>query len=204
MVSLWGVRVRVWFMRAGASFVVSPSDRLHLEAVVGDRNTPQKHVWRCRIVLLTAEGAGTSTIMRMAGVSKTAVWRWHDRFMTSGDDGLLRDKTRPPRIAPLGAKAIDRVVALTLVDPPRETTHWMADMMAKARGISASAVRRIWKAHGLQPHRYRQFKLSSDPRIIDRFVIEHNTNPKLFTWNADPDKIIAAVNRGHQALDSIY
>ena len=80
-------------MRTGVSFVVSPSDRLRLEAVVGDRNTPQKHVWRCRIVLLSAEGAGTSTIMRMAGVSKTAVWRWQEWFMTSGVDGLLRDKT---------------------------------------------------------------------------------------------------------------
>ena len=155
-------------MRTGVSFVVSPSDRLRLEAVVGDRNTPQKHVWRCRIVLLTAEGAGTSTIMRTAGVSKTAVWRWQERFMTSGVDGLLRDKTRPPRIAPLGAEAIDRVVALTLADPPGEMTHWTADMMAKARGISASAVRRIWKTHGLQPHRYGQFKLSSDPKFATK------------------------------------
>ena len=152
-------------MRTGISFVVSPSDRLRLEAIVGDRNARQKHVWRCRIVLLTADGAGTSAIMRMAGVSKTAVWRWQERFMTTGVEGLLRDKTRPPRIAPLGVEAIERVVALTLADPPGETTHWTADMMAKASGISGSAVRRIWKAHGLQPHRYRQFKLSSDPRF---------------------------------------
>jgi transposase len=117
---------------------------------------------------LTADGAGTSTIMRVAGVSKTAVWRWQERFMASGVDGLLRDKTRPSRIAPLGAEAIELVVALTLTDPPGETTHWTAAMMAKARGISASAVRRIWKAHGLQPHRYRQFKLSSDPKFATK------------------------------------
>jgi transposase len=60
----------------------------------------------------------------------------------------------------------ERVVALTLADPPTETTHWTADLMARASDISASAVRRIWKAHGLQPHRYRQFKLSSDPNFI--------------------------------------
>jgi len=157
--------MRVWIMRTGISFTVSPSDRLRLEAVVGDRNSPQKHVWRCRIVLLTADGAGTSTIMRHAGVSKTAVWRWQERFMTAGVDGLLRDKTRPPRIAPLGSEVVERVVALTLADPPGETTHWTAHMMAEAGGISASAVRRIWKVHGLQPHRYRQFKLSSDPKF---------------------------------------
>ncbi len=91
-------------MRTGISIVVSPSDWLRLDAVVGDRNTRQKYFWRCQIVLLTADGAGTSTIMRVAGVSKTAVWRWQERFMASGVAGLLRDKTRPPRISPLGAE----------------------------------------------------------------------------------------------------
>ncbi len=104
---------------------------------------PQKHVWRCRIVLLTSSGEGTNAIMRMAGVSKTAVWRWHEQFMTAGVDGLLRDKTRTSRIAPFGAEVVERVVALTLADPPGGTTHWTADMMAQASGISASAVRRI-------------------------------------------------------------
>ena len=98
-------------MRTGISFTVSPSDRLRLEAVIGDRNSPQKHVWRCRIVLLSAAGEGTNAIMRMAGISKTAVWRWQERFMAEGVDGLLRDMTRPSRIAPLGAKVAERVVA---------------------------------------------------------------------------------------------
>ena len=81
------------------------------------------------------------------------VWRWQERFAAEGVEGLLRDKTRPSRILPLGSEVAERVVALTHEDPPGETTHWTADMMAKAVGISASAVRRIWKAHGLQPHR---------------------------------------------------
>ena len=57
---------------------------------------------------------------------------------------------------------------MTLTDAPGETTHWTADMMAKVSGISASAVRTIWKKHGLQPHRYRQFKLSNDPKFADK------------------------------------
>ena len=88
--------------------------------------------------------------------------------MAEGVDGLLRDKTRPSRIARLAPEVTDRVVALTLTDAPGETTHWTADMMAAASGISASAVRRIWKAHGLQPHRFRQFKLSNDPKFADK------------------------------------
>lgn len=155
-------------MRTGISIIVSPPDRRRLEAVIADRNSPQKHVWRCRIVLLTAEGLGTTAIMREAEVAKTAVWRWQERFMHEGVDGLLRDKTRPSRIKPLGAEAAEGVVRLTLDDPPGETTHWTAQAMAEAAGISASAVRRIWKAHGLQPHRCRRFKLSTDPKFVEK------------------------------------
>ena len=160
--------MRVWRMRTGISFTVSPTDRVRLSALVRDCNAPQKHVWRAAIVLLSCDGIGTVEIMRRTGKSKTCVWRWQERFATEGYDGLLRDKTRPSRIPPHGPELAERVVALTLVDPPGETTHWTADMMAKEAGISASAVRRIWKAHGLAPHRWRQFKLSNDPKFVDK------------------------------------
>jgi transposase len=155
-------------MRTGVSFTVSPTDRRRLRALVKDRNAPQKHVWRAEIILLSAGGAGTMEIMRQTDKSKTCVWRWQERFAEEGVDGLLRDKTRPSRIPPLGPEVAERVVARTLADPPGETTHWTADMMAQAAGVSASAVRRIWKAHGLQPHRWRRFKLSNDPKFVDK------------------------------------
>jgi transposase len=153
-------------MRTGISFSVSPNDRRRLAALVKDRNTPQKHVWRAEIILLSGEGAGTMEIMRRTGKSKTCIWRWQQRFAEAGVDGLLRDKTRPSRIPPLGPEVTELVVAMTLKDPPGETTHWTAQIMAEAAGISASAVRRIWKAHGLQPHRWRAFKLSRDPDFV--------------------------------------
>ncbi|MGY3403910.1 transposase [Bradyrhizobium sp. GM5.1] len=153
-------------MRTGISIKITRPDRRRLEAITKDRNASQKHVWRADIVLLSADGVGTNEIMRRTGTSKTCVWRWQQRFMEQGVDGLLRDKTRPSRIPGLGPEVAERVVALTLADPPTETTHWTADLMARASGISASAVRRIWKAHGLQPHRCRQFKLSNDPNFI--------------------------------------
>ena len=152
-------------MRKDIVVDVSAADRARLEAIVTDRNSPQKHVWRARIVLLTGEDLGTVGIMRRTGKSKTCVWRWQERFMQAGVDGLLRDKTRPSRIPPLGAEVAARVVALTQTDPLGETTHWTAGMMAKAAGISVSSVQRIWRAHGLQPHRVRQFKLSTDPQF---------------------------------------
>jgi transposase len=155
-------------MRTGISIELSASDRERLLAIVADRSSPQKHVWRARIVLLSAEGHGTCEIIRQAGVAKTAVWRWQERFMQAGVAGLLRDKTRPSRIPPLGPEVVERVVTLTLTDPPGETTHWTAAAMAKVGGISTSSVQRIWRSHGLQPHRVRQFKLSTDPRFADK------------------------------------
>lgn len=152
-------------MRTGVTVHLSPTDRKRLQAIVDDRNSPQKHVWRARIVLATADGLGTATIMRTAGVSKTAVWRWQARFMEAGVEGLLRDKTRPPRIPKLADEVADRIVALTLGEPPGETTHWTGRVMAQVAGVSLTSVQRIWRAHGLAPHRIRTFKLSNDPKF---------------------------------------
>jgi transposase len=155
-------------MRKGISITVTSADRVRLEAIVRDRNSPQKHVWRARIVLLTAQGQGTNAIARAVGKDKTVVWRWQERFMQQGVAGLTRDKTRPPRIPPLPAETVDRVVVLTNQAPPHEATHWTAPAMAKAMGISPSSVRRIWTGQGLQPHRVRAFKISNDAKFADK------------------------------------
>ena len=155
-------------MRTGITFEVCVADRARLEAVVADRNSPQKHVWRAGIILATADGAGTVEIMRRTGKSKPCVWRWQERFMAEGVDGLLRDKTRPSRIPPLEPGVVLRIVDLTLTDPPAEATHWTAAMTAGKLGVSVSSVQRIWRAHGLQPHRVRQFKLSKDDNFADK------------------------------------
>jgi transposase len=155
-------------MRTGVTLSVSSADLERLRALVCDRNAPQKHVWRARIVLLSAEGLGTNALMRETGRSKTCVWRWQERFTSEGFEGLLRDKTRPSRIKKLDPSIAERVVALTMEPPLAEATHWTGAAMAQAAGVSVSSVRRIWRAHGLQPHRVRQFKLSKDPAFVDK------------------------------------
>ena len=154
-------------MRAGRSLSVPSADIRRLKALVQDRNSPQKHVWRARIVLLTADGVGTNEIMRTDRQSaRPAVWRWQERFMEEGVDGLLRDKTRPSRIAAAGRR--DRRAGRG-ADPGRSAgrdhpldrpRRW-----PRLAAISVSSVQRIWRAHGLQPHRMRQFKLSNDPQF---------------------------------------
>ena len=152
-------------MLTGIAINLSPSDRARLTGIAADRNSPQKHVWRAQIVLLSADGVGTNEIMRVTGTSKTCVWRWQQRFMEAGTDALLIDKTRPSRIPPLDTAVVARAVALTLTVPPGETTHWTAAVVASACSISISSVHRIWRSHGLRPHQVRQFKLSNDPNF---------------------------------------
>ena len=108
-------------MREGISVEVSTADRARLEVVVADRNSPQKHVWRARIVLGTADGLGTGEIMRRTGKSKPCVWRWQERFMREGVAGLLRDKTRPSRI------------------PGRWGRGWPTGILRQTRSTSSSA-----------------------------------------------------------------
>src|SRR6266436_3827517 len=152
-------------MRAGTIVNVTPVDRRRLEAIVADRCTPQKHVWRAQIILATANGCGTAEIMRRSGKAKPVVWRWQARFMEQGVDGLLRDKTRKPGKPPLPAATVQKVIDLVSGPPAGEATHWTGRMLAKAVGISLRSVQRILEAHQLTPHRIRTFKLSNDPQF---------------------------------------
>ena len=127
-------------MRSGISISVTPTARRRLERIVADRNAPQKHVWRARIVLLSADGVGTHGIMAATGKSKTTVWRWQESFAEAGLDGLWSDKTRPPGKAPISEDRVAEVVRLTHEPPPHEATHWTAQAMAKVVGSRPSVL----------------------------------------------------------------
>jgi len=88
--------------------------------------------------------------------------------MEEGVEGLLCDKTRPPGTAPVAGDRAAAIVRMTLKPPPHEATHWTARAMAKTVGLAASTVQKIWKAHGLAPHRWRAFKLSNDPAFAEK------------------------------------
>ena len=84
--------MRICGMRTGIAISLTSRDQARLVEIAADRNSPQKHVWRAQIVLLSAEGVGTGEIMRVTGKAKTCVWRWQQRFMEAGAQGLLVDK----------------------------------------------------------------------------------------------------------------
>jgi len=123
-------------MRKGIEVRLRPGDRERLEDVMGSGNSPQKHVWRARIVLLSADGVGTMAIQRQTGKGKPTIWRWQERFMAEGVDGLLHDATHPSGKPPLSPAVIERVIELTLDEPPGKTTHWTCRAMAKAAAVS--------------------------------------------------------------------
>jgi transposase len=147
---------------------VSPSNRARLEALIADRNTPSKVVWRAEIVLATAKGHGTTEIMRGTGKSKPCVWRWQERYIDEGVEGLLRDKSRPSRKPPLPDAVKLAVLTMTANATPANATHWSRATMAAEIGISPSSVGRIWAAAGLKPHLVAKFKVSNDPQFAEK------------------------------------
>ena len=117
--------------------------KARLTTIADDRSRPLKHILRARIVLLSAERLNVQEVARQAGVSRPAVWRWQQRYGEEGVEGLLRDKTRPPGIAPHPTRTVAEVLALTCSEPPGEVTHWTGRAVAGQIGISLRSVQRI-------------------------------------------------------------
>ena len=191
-------------MHERTNIQLSAGDRNKLESVIANRNSPQKHVWRAKIVLLTADGHSTAEIMRATCKAKTVIWRWQQRFGEEGMAGLWRDKTRPSRIPPLSQEVAESVVALTLAGPALTASHWTGTAMAKAAGISVSSVQRIWRAHGLRPHLVRRFKLSNDPQFAAKLkeIVGLYVNPPnhAIVLSVDEKSQVQALDRTQPGL----
>jgi transposase len=191
-------------MRDDISIRVSPEDRARLERLVADRNTPAKVVWRAAIVLATADGLGTMAVMRRTGKSKPTVWRWQERYLAEGVDGLVRDKTRPARKKPLSDDVKLEVLTKTANERPANATHWSVRGMAKAVGISHTSVQRIWAAAGLKPHLVATFKVSADPKfeekVIDIVGLYMNPPDRALVLCVDEKSQIQALDRTQPGL----
>ena len=183
---------------------VSSFNRAQLSALIGARNTPSKVVWRAKIVLATADGHGTNEIMRRTGKSKPCVWRWQERYVAEGIDGLLRDKTRPPGKNPLSAAVKRKVLTKTGSETPPNATHWSVRSMATAMGISHTSVQRIWAEAGLKPHLVRRFKISNDPqfeeKVTDVVGLYMNPPDKALVLCVDEKSQIQALDRTQPGL----
>ena len=149
------------------SIVLSDEERLDLESRVRRRKSSHGAARRARIVLLATEGLSNTAIAEKLGVSRLTVGTWRRRFAERRLEGL-DDEPRPGAPRKIGDDKIVEVVTRTLETVPQDATHWSRRSMARATGLSATMVHRIWGAFGLQPHRVESFKLSSDPLFVDK------------------------------------
>lgn len=131
------------------------------------RKTAQALALRARIVLSCARGQRNGDVARDLAVTPQTVGKWRARFMERRLDGLF-DEPRPGQPRKIGDAEVERVIALTLHRRPKAATHWSTRLMAKEVRLNQTAVSRIWRAFGLQPHRQETFKLSTDPLFVDK------------------------------------
>ena len=145
---------------------LSDGQRKRLERVAGHPRSLRKHAWRARIVLALGSGHGLVETIRLTGMSKPTVWRWRDRFLAEGVDGLLRDATRPPGKKPIKEDKVKELIDLAMLPPPAHARHWTLKALAgEIGGMDATTVRNILRRHGLKPHQVKTFKVSRDPRF---------------------------------------
>ncbi len=146
---------------------VSDAQREELEGWLRRRNTAQALALRARIVLQSAAGRSDQVVAQALGTTRATVGKWRRRFLRNGCDGLL-DEPRPGAPRRVSDEDVERVVVRTLETTPRGATHWSRESMARACGLSASTVGRVWRAFALKPHRSETFKLSRDPLFIEK------------------------------------
>ena len=191
-------------MRTSKRLFVSDKDRKVLEEIARNGNTPQKLAFRARIVLLSADGTATSEIIHQLGTSTPTITRWRERYETSGIAGLLRDRSRPGRKKRIEEDLVREVVEKTLREKPPQATHWSTRSMGAVVGLSPASIRRIWKEHGLKPHLIRSFKLSRDPRFVDKLrdVVGLYLNPPehALVLSVDEKSQIQALDRTQPGL----
>ena len=155
-------------MRIAPAIILTAAQRERLQVCARSRSLPRRLVERARVVLLAADGLQNKEIALILGMGRLAAGRWRQRFLASGQAGIEKDAPRPGRKPKLAPAQVQEIVRKTTQETPPHATHWSTRSLARAAGVSAATVRRIWRAHGLKPHRVRSFKLSNDPQFAEK------------------------------------
>lgn len=153
--------------RPKKALVLSATEREQLTALTLRRKTAQAQALRARIVLGCADGIDNKAVAAGQRVTPQTVSKWRSRFVEQRMEGLL-DAPRPGAPRSIDDARVDRVIARTLESIPANATHWSTRTMAREMGLSQTAIARIWRAFGLQPHRQETFKLSRDPLFVEK------------------------------------
>lgn len=155
-------------MRVAPHIILSETARKQLETYSRGRSTPSRLVERATIILRASEGIENWMIAEEMGIPRQKVARWRTRFSEMGMAGIEKDAPRSGRKPSISKRRRDEVVRMTLDTKPVNATHWSTRLMAEAANVSAATVGRIWRAHGLKPHLVNTFKLSNDPKFVEK------------------------------------
>jgi len=152
------------------ALIMTEENRKTLEAWIRAGKTPQRISLRSQICLLAADGESHNAIAHKLNTSRPTVLLWINRFQEKGLTGLSEDAPHGPSTRRLNSEKVKAIVEATLHTKPKDATHWSTRTMAKAQGVSRTTIHRIWDAHGLQPHRIKNFKLSTDKHFEEKLT----------------------------------
>jgi len=155
-------------MRVATVIELTSEQRQRLQSAARSRSMPLRVVERAQIILLAAEGLRNDEIAERLSTSRFKVSRWRERYAGQGFTGIEKDAPRPGRTPAITPETVERIVQMTTQEKPRMATHWSTRTLAAVVGVSPSTVRRVWKAHGLKPHRLKTFKISNDPAFAEK------------------------------------
>jgi transposase len=190
--------------RRAIQVTLNETDSEELKRWVGAHRTPQQVAQRCRIILAAAAGKQDKDIARSMQINYKTVALWRQRFCSEGSDCLWEVAAGRGRKPHFTADKIEEVINATLQTKPAGATHWSCRTMAKEQGISKATINRIWQSHGLQPHRIKQFKLSRDPKFLEKLtdVVGLYLNPpeKAIVLCVDEKSQIQALDRTQPGL----
>ena len=168
------------------------------------RSQAQRVVQRAQIILLAADGVESQVTAQRLRVSRPTVQLWRERFLALRTEGSQKDAPRPGRLPAIPDHKVAAIVEATLHRQPPNATHWSTRLMAKTQGVSEATVRRIWKRHGLKPHRISTFKVSLDPQFVQKLIdvvgLYLNPPDKALVFCMDEKSQIQALDRTQPGL----
>lgn len=191
-------------MRIAHCIIVSAADRPVLECWARGRSTPARLVLRAKIILLAAEGKQNKRIAGELGVNRLLVGKWRNRFAGHGLAGIEKDAPRGGRKPKARDAIAGRIIEYTTQRKPKTATHWSTRTLAKELGTSRAMVNRVWRANGLKPHLTRTFKVSNDPKFVEKVtdVVGLYLNPpeNALVISCDEKSQIQALDRTQPGL----
>lgn len=177
---------------------------MKLERLIRSRTTPQRVAERAEVVLASADGISGNEICVTVGISRPSVIRWLNRYEAEGLAAVLGDRPRSGRPRQITPEVEAEIVRKTQHEKPPSGTHWSSRMMAKEVGLHHSTIARIWRSHGLKPHRVEYFKLSKDPQFVEKLrdVVGLYVDPpeRAVVFSFDEKSQIQALDRTQPGL----